>query len=131
MNYPSNPSHKQYLHLDYIVPLFNVIYQYAKQGTIVTEGHHSSFSGGSNILGYKGVVYAQHPEKALEKVPDDCLSIVLLHQNEKIIAMEMGYMRILTMLGRERFRYPFPIWNELQRPLCNGVRRRHSCQAER
>jgi hypothetical protein len=113
---PSNPNHKQYLQLDYIVPLFNVIYQYAEKGMIVTEGHHSSFSGNSNILGYKGVVYAQHPEKASEKVPDDCLSIVLLHQNEKIIAMEMGYMRILTMLGRERFRYPFPIWNELQRP---------------
>ena len=40
----------------------------------------------------------------------------MVNQNEKSIAMEMGYMRILTMLGRERFRYPFPIWNELQRP---------------
>ena len=112
---PSVKDHIQYLSIPYVLPFFSLIYDYAAKGMIVTEGNHTSLSGDSNILGFKGIVYAQHPEKADPRVPDDCLSMILLHQLEKEVAMTMGYMRMVTMFGLEELRYPFPLWNELFR----------------
>jgi hypothetical protein len=116
---PEKESEIQYLSTEYILPLFNIIYEYAKKGIVVTDGGHTSFAGESNILGFKGVVYAQHLKKISEKVPEECLSITLLYQKEKIASMKMGYMRVLTMLGLEKNRYPFPLWNEINRPETN------------
>ncbi|MEM6805279.1 MAG: hypothetical protein AAF696_28035, partial [Bacteroidota bacterium] len=70
----------------------------------------------ATFLGYRGMAYAQHPEKVDERVPDNCLSIVLLNKREIESVIEMGYMRILTMLGQRKLRFPFPLWNEFERP---------------
>jgi hypothetical protein len=121
---PENTEEWKYLTLPYVKGLFHVIYTYAEKGTIVSDGDFTSFSEGSNVLTFTGVIYANHPEKVSDRVPDDCLSITLIRDREKIITIEMGYMRMLTMLGRQVLRYPFPIWNDMRRPeaeLVEGV----------
>ena len=113
---PENKNDYQYLALPYVGGLFNTIFHYAQKGVVVSEGEYTSLGENVNILGFRGIAYAQNPEKVNEKVPDKCLSIVLLHEREIQAVMRMGYMRILTMIGYENLRYPFPLWNTLDRP---------------
>jgi hypothetical protein len=114
---PENEKDLHYLTLPYVQGLFKTIFYYASQGKTVTEGQYTVLGEKSSLLGYKGIVYAQNPEKAGDDIPDNCLSMILLHNKEIEAVVNMGYMRTLTMLGQERLRYPFPLWNELNRPI--------------
>jgi len=93
---------------------FQQVYQLAASGRIVNRGEMSQF-GKNDLLGWKGVVYADVPENINKEIPTDTLAMVLLSLQEVQSIQKSGYMRVLSMLGKEKRFYPFPYWSDLNR----------------
>jgi hypothetical protein len=93
---------------------FKQVYAFASNGRIVNRGNMSQF-GQNDMLGWKGVVYSDVPASIQDAVPLDTLAMVLLSLEEVQSLQNFGYMRILSMLGKEKRFYPFPYWSDLDR----------------
>lgn len=97
-------------------PLFFLaqVYQLAQQGRIVKEGDITQF-GSKDMWGWKGIVYAPAPLHLQSKLPQNCLSMILLTLEEVQAVQDFGALRILSMLGKQARYYPFPYWTDHHR----------------
>lgn len=93
---------------------FRQVYQLASDGRIVDRSDVSQF-GKNDLFGWKGIVYADVPDNIKTEIPADTLAMVLLSMQEVLSIQKSGYMRILSMLGKEKRFYPFPYWSDLNR----------------
>ncbi len=93
---------------------FKQVYAFAESGRIVHRSQMSQL-GQNDMLGWKGIVYTDVPASLQSVVPLDTLAMVLLSLEEVQSLQKLGYMRILSMLGKEKRFYPFPFWSDLDR----------------
>lgn len=95
--------------------LFQQIYAFAQQGTIAVLGDRTQF-GEFSIMGWKGIIYG--PPVLIntqEALPEDYLTMIMLHQEEIEAYHDIGPQRIMSMLGNQFRYYPFPYWADTLR----------------
>lgn len=100
-----------------IASFFAFIHQLAGEGKIVDAGGFTRF-GERGLLGRSnnGLVYVDATPLPDVPVPPRALAALVLAPEEIALASAGGTYRLLARLGEHYRFFPFPRWNDLQRP---------------
>ncbi|MDJ1484041.1 DUF3480 domain-containing protein [Cytophagaceae bacterium YF14B1] len=93
---------------------FKQVYQLAETGLFVNNGGITMF-GDRDLLGWKGIIYSNLNHKRDLKTGHDYLVALLVSKEELEATSDVGYLRILSMLGEMTRFYPSPFWSDINR----------------
>jgi len=98
------------------IKLFGLIDQLAKQAKIVTTGGYTEFKNqGFLAPQFKGLIYAPVTNLQGVPLPDDCIAVVPVTEDEITVYQTAGPSRLMTRLGRDAHFFPCPTWCDRDR----------------
>lgn len=100
-----------------VASFFGFIYGLAGEGKIVDAGGFTQF-GPRGLLGgsHNGLVYAEAGSLPEVELPRKALAALLFGPEEVALVRAGCTYRLLARLGEHYRSFPFPLWNDLQRP---------------
>ncbi len=105
---------QQYENWEEPLHFFAQVYSFAENGKLVDTGDFTQF-GKTDFLGWFGIVYTDFPNIENDPRLKDCLAMTLLSTDEVIAVQKFGYLRVVSLLGKEDCYYPHPYWADLER----------------
>lgn len=98
------------------VQLFTQIGQLAKDNKIVSEGGYTEFKNqGFLAPQFKGLLYTPVSSAQGVPLPEDCIAVVPVTEDEMTVYQSAGPSRVMARLGRDARFFPFPSWCDRDR----------------
>jgi len=98
------------------IKLFALIDQLAKQDKIVTTGGYTEFkTQGFLAPQFKGLIYTTVTNLQGVPLPDDCIAVVPITEDEITVYQTAGPSRLMARLGRDANFFPCPTWCDRDR----------------
>lgn len=98
------------------IKLFALIGQLAKDNKIVSVGGYTEFKNqGFLAPQFKGLIYTPVSIAQGVPLPDDCIAVVPVTQEEMTVYQSAGPSRVMARLGRDARFFPFPTWCDRDR----------------
>jgi hypothetical protein len=98
------------------IKLFASIGRLAKENKIVTAGGYTEFKNqGFLAPQFKGLIYISVTNLQGAPLPDDCIAIVPVTEEEMAVYQTAGPSRVMARLGRDAHFFPCPTWCDRDR----------------
>ncbi|MBS1991052.1 MAG: DUF3480 domain-containing protein [Cyanobacteria bacterium SZAS LIN-3] len=98
------------------IKLFGLIGQLAGQGKLVTTGGYTEFKNqGFLAPQFKGLIYTPVTNLQGVPLPDNCIAVVPVTDDEITVYQTAGPSRLMARLGRDAHFYPCPTWCDRDR----------------